>query len=99
MDSMDAWKAMNCALARDTCSEIDCTPERALDSAACVLSLPLSSIVRDSGVLGIHIVLLPLLALAATFVGFIVSPWFFLLAILFFLLWAAGFIRYVLTGR
>ncbi len=90
---------MNCDLARSSCSEIDWTPARALDSALCVLSFPLSSIVRDTPVLDIHPVLLPLLALAAAFVGFVVSPWFFVPAIVFFLLWAASFIRYVFTGR
>jgi len=49
--------------------------------------------------LGIHIVLLPVLGLVAGLAGFLVSPWFFLLAVLFFLLWAVGFIRYVFTGR
>lgn len=49
--------------------------------------------------LDIHPVLLPLLASAAAFVGFIVSPWFFIPAIVFFLLWVASFIRYVFTGR
>jgi hypothetical protein len=50
-------------------------------------------------VLGIHVVLLPILASLGTIFGLLVSPWFFAPAAVFALAWAISFARFVLSGR
>lgn len=52
-----------------------------------------------NGVLGIHVILLPLLGLAGFFLAFVLSPWFLLASAFFIGLWGIAFLRYLFTGR
>jgi hypothetical protein len=54
---------------------------------------------RFIGVLGIHVILLPVLGLAAAFLAFMLSPWFLVASLVFFGLWGISFLRYLFTGR
>jgi hypothetical protein len=52
-----------------------------------------------NGLLGIHVILLPLLGLAAFFLAFMLSSWFLLASAFFFGLWGIAFLRYMFTGH
>jgi hypothetical protein len=78
---------------------MDCRPARVLEKTPCVLSFPSILIESVNGVLGIHVILLPLLGLAAALLAFMLSPWFLLASVFFFGLWGIAFLRYMFTGR